>query len=221
MRSGFLISLIVTIIFGGVYWYKNTDYACLVPIKYRIGEVDERFKINQLELKEVLSAAASSWGDVSGRDLFEYDDNSNFTINLIYDERQKLAHTEEERRVALDEKEKEGREILLIIEEKNEEYLSKQKIFKEKQKEYESDLNIYNEKVNKYNQEGGAPPDVFAELQSEKKRLEKSLSELTAEEDILANLIAEINNLDKIGNESIEEYNTGVREYNEAAFLFR
>jgi len=215
MRSGFLISLILVMALGGVSWFKYADSACLVPIGYRVGEVDARFGIEKDELKVVLGEAAKMWSEALQKDLLVYDESASFTVNLIYDERQRLARSEEEWRLSLDEKEKTGKQIMSEVEVKKADYLEKKAIVENQYKNYEKDLSTFNEKVDEFNAIGGAPPEIFAELQVEKERLEKNLVDLTREENNLVNLVAEINDLGKKGNEIIDSYNLGVEEYNQ------
>lgn len=215
MRSSFLISLILVIVLGGIFWFKHADSACLVPISYKIGTIDSRFGVEKNELKEVLKQASEIWGGAAGKDLLIYDETSNFTVNLIFDERQKMARSEEEWRTSLKEKEKAGNEIMLEVKEKNQDYLNRKLALEESFKTYGTDLNNFNEKVDELNSSGGATPEVFAELQIEKERLEKVLADLTESENDLVLLISEINELGKEGNEIIDDYNLGVEEYNE------
>ena len=54
MRPLFIILLIITITAGVGNWYIRTATICPVPISYRLGAVDERFRIEAAEVKKVL-----------------------------------------------------------------------------------------------------------------------------------------------------------------------
>ncbi len=215
MRKSFLVSLILAILLGGLFWYKHADLACLVPISYKVGTVDERFGISETDFEEILASAAKMWSEVMGKDLFIYNNSSNFAVNLIYDERQKLARSEEEWRLALDEKEKTGKQIMTEVEKMNQNYLDEKESLKKQYEAYENNLDNFNRKVEEYNQKEETSPEVYADLQNERQVLETTLANLTLQETNLANLVTEINDLGKRGNEVIAEYNLEVKEYND------
>ncbi|STY93257.1 matrixin family metalloprotease [Moraxella bovis] len=57
-------------------------------MRYRIGDVDERFGLSRDEVKRLAHEAVMIWHDGTGRQWFVYDDSAKVSINLIYDERQ-------------------------------------------------------------------------------------------------------------------------------------
>lgn len=207
-----IISLSFTYVVGN--WYFSTENICPVPITYQLGDIDSRFNINDVEAKKVLSDAENLWEEALGRDLFIYDEDSSFTLNFIYDERQQLASTEEEWRLALDAKEEKGLEMVEEVKKQTEEYEQEQKKYLESRADYENKLTAYNEKVERYNEEGGAPEAIYLELQEEQNRLSVLLKELTNKEKTLNKQIDEINGLGNESNRLIELYNQEVLQYN-------
>ena len=87
MKSLFKISILVTvlIVLGSVYVAKTA--VCQIPISYRLGSIDERFSIINEEAKQAISRAEEVWEKPLEKELFVYDENSNFTINFVFDER--------------------------------------------------------------------------------------------------------------------------------------
>ncbi len=57
-------------------------------VRYRIGQVDERFGLSRDEVVLLAHEAAMIWQEGTNRQWFVYDDDAKLTINLIYDERQ-------------------------------------------------------------------------------------------------------------------------------------
>lgn len=214
MRPLFIVFLIVTLTLSVGNWYIRTAAVCPVPISYRLGAVDERFHIETGEVKQVLLKAEAIWENAVGRDLFVYDEKAAFAINLIYDERQQLASTEEEWRLALDAEE--ARSLDLIEQVKNEglEYEKEQAEYTSEREKYEERLKKYNEEVESLNKKGGAPAPVFAKLQTEREALNTLVEELVVLEKKLNDKAAAINELGEKGNDLIELYNAEVLKYN-------
>lgn len=63
-------------------------YPTDLRVRYRIGDVDERFGLSRDEVKRLAHQAVMIWHDGTGRQWFVYDDSAKVSINLIYDERQ-------------------------------------------------------------------------------------------------------------------------------------
>lgn len=59
-----------------------------VRVRYRVGDVDERFGLSHDDVKRLTHEAVMIWHDGTGGEWFVYDDEARLTINLIYDERQ-------------------------------------------------------------------------------------------------------------------------------------
>lgn len=57
-------------------------------LRYRIAEVDPRFKLSIEQVKEISQQATQIWNDGTGKEYFVYDPNAQLSIHLIYDERQ-------------------------------------------------------------------------------------------------------------------------------------
>lgn len=215
MRFILVMTFIACVVIGTSYWYTRTADICPVPIYYSLGEVDERFDISLDELRNVATKAETIWEDLTPQELFIYDEQADFKINLIFDERQQLARTEDDWRARLDQQELTNQSKLDEISSLNGRYGEREAGYKVKRNEYESRLSTYNEKVDRYNGRGGAPADVFAELQDEQAVLNNLASELSRQEKELNNLASEINTLGEKVNQDITAYNQEVVKYNE------
>lgn len=215
MRQLLFITLFFAVIFGTSYWYTSSAFVCPAPIKYKLGDIDKRFNLSKEEAKEVLLSAESVWEKEAGRELFSYDDKAIFLVSFIYDERQQMASTEEEWRMSLDVQEKAGTEALEKVKDMSKEYENLQSQYQKQRSAYEARLSDYNSKVESYNKQGGAPEDVFKELQDEQDYLSSAMKKLIEAEKSLNSLVDEINNLGEEGNKKIEDYNNNVHKYNE------
>ncbi len=212
----FLVSGVLALIFSfGSYWYQSTAHICPTPIHYRLGDIDERFNLSPETAKSAASAAEKLWEDAIGKDLFDYDETSSFAINFIYDERQQRSQTEEEWHISLDKEESDNQILIDKIKQLGKDYEAAQVNYNNQRADYESRLNAYNAKVEKYNAQGGAPQDIYAELQQEAKALAVELNKLSKFEISLNQQATEINQLGEEGNKKIAAYNAEVQEYNE------
>ncbi len=215
MRAIFIFAFIFAVVFATSNWYVNTASVCPTPITYSVGNLDPRFPISDDEIKAVATKAEAVWETASLRDLFVYDEQSDFTINLIYDERQQRTVTEEEWRIRLDEMQKEHQALITQIEGLGVRYQSDVASYDNKREEYEAKLVAYNAQVEKYNKAGGAPPDVFSALQEEAENLNKMQREMLELEKKLNQQVDIVNKLGEEGNAKIAVYNSEVVEYNE------
>jgi hypothetical protein len=69
-------------------WSPPEAADCLVPIEWRIAELDERFGLDRQEAEDAVRLAGMLWEDAVGRILFSRDPTDGFPIRFVYDERQ-------------------------------------------------------------------------------------------------------------------------------------
>jgi hypothetical protein len=73
-------------------------HTCVVPISYRIGELDGRFHLDTEEAKVIFEKAESVWEEATGRELFIYDETAAFTVNFVFDDRHSVRHSIKKKR---------------------------------------------------------------------------------------------------------------------------
>lgn len=215
MRFTFLFALLATSVFGVAYWYISTAGVCPTPIYYRLGEVDERFGITEPEAREILAEAEAVWEEALERDLFVYTEDTDFTVNFMYDERQKEASTEEEWRIALDAKEGKTKSTFAAVESQQVAYEQQRKEYEASHASYETALASYNNEVEQINASGGATPEQFEALEDQKADLNKERNALLALEKKLTTAGEALNREGEAANRLVEAYNAEVARYNE------
>lgn len=215
MRSAFALFFIITILFGGGYLYQLASSVCRVPIAYSIGFIDERFDLEPDEINDILARAEAVWESPTERELFVYDESSDFVINFRFDERQQLTEAEIEFRERLESAQSTNQEIGNTYESLISEYEAIKNSFDARRRQYETDLEQYNQIVNEHNQAGGAPPDAFQALEDERSRLEAEGRTLHRLIRNINELAEKINLLSEQGNAMVESYNRGVAAYNQ------
>jgi len=214
LRFRFPIALLLVFVLAGGYFYTTYQAVCDWPLPYRVGEADERFGLSEPEVIEAIEAAAAAWEDGVGQDLFVYDPAADFTINFIFDDRQELTESGKRARERLDAVESQSTDVQVAYEAQVADLTTREVAYETALATYERDLSRYNRTVASYNDEGGAPPEVFAELESERKRLAAAQDSLTADVAAINDLVAEINTLGQAGNTLISSLNERVDAFN-------
>lgn len=204
----------VIVFLGGGYWYYVAEAVCDVPIVYRIGEIDSRFNLTPEEARNAIADAGSIWEDSTGRNLFTYDTQAEFVINFIFDGRQEYTNTEQNLRETLDEQQGVSDDVqsehrLLVRK-----YSRLEEEYDEQSEEYAEKLSAYNTEVERWNSAGGAPEDIYENLEDKQALLAKERNELNEIAFQLNELIVAINKIGEKGNVLVTEYNDTVDDYN-------
>ena len=214
MRLGILILTLITVLFGSSYWFSIFDYACKVPIHYRIGVVDERFDTSPEELRRIAARAEAVWEKPLNAELFVYDEHADFPINLVFDERQQNADIEAELREDLDAKEGMNEAVARQYEQLITEFRGLKKSYEAQVIAYESKLTAYNGVVADWNAQGGAPESVIQDLRTTAQELTREQKKLEETTQRLNTLVTQLNDIGARGNSLATDYNTIVEEYN-------
>lgn len=165
---------------------------CDSPIGYSIGSIDSRFHVAPDELLTDAKAATNIWNTTQNKQLFVYDPNATFTINMVYDSRQAL--TSEITQLNSDLKQKQG------------DIDPKIATFKKKQEDFEAKVNQLNQEVQYWNSKGGAPQEEYNKLVSRQKELQSEARSLNEEAQSLGQSTQEYNlNAQKL-NQTIDNY---------------
>lgn len=83
------IALVIIIVASSALSYRIlTEKPCDRPLTYRIGTLDEAFRVDREYFMRAVGEAESLWEREMGKDFFAYDPAGTVSINLIYDERQ-------------------------------------------------------------------------------------------------------------------------------------
>lgn len=211
MGLGFLLVLGAVIVYfnqeniqNGMWRLYTQYFPCRSPISYQIGDFDTRFGISKADFLSAARKAEALWEDAYGKDLLTYkEDTGRLAIHLRFDERQAITQKLDTVDATIDAQEHDISSIesrmdmaKSALDAKKAEYRSWSAAFDGRQSAYAS-------KVSMWNRKGGAPNDIYQELQTEKAGLEQ-------EAEALKRLVDEI-------NQGITAYNALVAERNEIA----
>lgn len=214
MRFSYVLAFLFTSVIGISFWYQSTAAICPIPLQYRIGEVDDSFNLSINEAKSRVLLAEEQWELTVNRDLLEYNENAEFTINFIFDERQAQSNAEERERRFLDGQLEENEELFAAVDIAQREYDNMSRAYDSRVNQYEARLDGYNQTVQQYNDRGGAPEEEFAKLEEERESLNKEAESLEKTVGQLNDLASRINQLSNEGNRLIDSYNNDVEDYN-------
>jgi len=204
----------VTLVFGGGYWYYTALAVCNVPLSYQIGTIDAQFGLSEEQAQNAISGAESVWEDGTNRNLFTGDPDGKIVINFVYDERQQRSDEEAQYRKSLEQREGISDTVRNEYENLLSQYEKLRNAYSDETEAYESKLNAYNAEVAKWNKQGGAPKDTFERLQDTQKVLASEEDRLNAKSAQLNEIVRKMNMLGDKGNSLINDYNSLANEYN-------
>ncbi len=207
------ILLIFTIVLTGVI-ISQQKTVCEKPLEYSLGEIDKKFNITKNDFLNLIANAETIWEEGINMELFVYNPEAEFKINLVFDERQQNTIIERRTRESLDKK---GASYDRLTEEHETLKSSHDKRFKQYNTAvslYETQLKEYNKEVAHWNKVGGAPKKEFNKLEQERLSLEKIAVELNKKTTELNFLNKQMNIIvDKINNFA-NKLNSDVSVYN-------
>lgn len=215
MRFQFLLVLVLVATAATTYWYNSTASVCPVPLSYRLGTLDSEFNLSSEAAKEHMLQAETIWEEEIGRELFTYNDEADFVVDFVFDERQEFADLEQGETESLDAQRMKNEEVMSQVDTLQTNYNALKDAYEAKVASYEDRLKKYNQTVSNYNDRGGAPGGEYETLQSEKRALDREVTELANASAELNNLANQINELGQRGNDMVEAYNREVQSYNQ------
>jgi chromosome segregation ATPase len=130
----------------------------------RLGDVDPQFELSREQARSAVEAAASLWEAAAGRSLFAIDSASGLPIRFVYDQRQARSRERRAVEVAFREMDLELEARREAIVRRREQERRDRATHETRRAELEDSLARYNASVRRWNEEGGAPPEVAAEL---------------------------------------------------------
>lgn len=186
---------------------------CEKPIKYSLGRIDPQFNFSSDEFKLLTAEAEILWEDSAKRNLFAYDEEASFKINLIFDERQMQTVDSEKLENDLEKLETEHDNLINQFGSLNNAYQKKLANYNVKLAEYEKRLKRYNKEVKYWNDKGEAPADEYADLEKERKKLKELANNLEQQRLEVNSLATKTNQIINKENQVVESYNTNIATY--------
>ena len=199
------VALLGLVGYLGYQHYYNLP--CQNPIEYKIGALDPRFGVSQSAFLADIQEASNLWSTAAGKKLFAYNPKGNLTINLVYDDRQKI--TQQENALTTDINQNKQ-----VADSVKQQFTSLRDQYTSAQTQYQTDLAAfnqaeatYNAQVTYWNDKGGAPAKEYAALQAQKNTLAAQRAALEDER-------LKVNSLADQVNALIDNYNLLVGHIN-------
>ena len=206
---------VVVIIAIVLYIYQESRSPCAKPMSYKIGSIDPRFSLEREEASSVVAEAVTVWETVYEQDLFLSDERSDFTIDFVFDERQKQLNEQAHAKSKLVEMKDEQRNIKERYDSLMREYDSLKSVYDSKLKNYNADLNSYNKKVDEYNEKGEViSEEEWKKIETWRSSIQDQSKDIADLSEKLERMIVDINLISDEGNNLIVEFNERAGEYN-------
>lgn len=228
--------LLIILAAGGTYWFvKNRDNlpdvkitlpglpkvtlsfagSCNLPVHYKIGKFDERFKISETAFRRSVTDAISRWQNKSSTTLFTEDGNKEpVRINLSYDERQQETEMLASLGLSIDQSKSSFEKTKKTYDTIKTAYTADAAKYEAAVKTFEVAEQKHNEQITYWNEHGGAPEAEFKKLKADEKTLREQ--SVTLEQNRLA-LNSETETLNRIAgvlNQMAAQLNLNVEKYN-------
>lgn len=187
--------------FGPAYLYLsrwiNTSF-CEHPVTFTVNKIDPKFQISRDEIINETKEAANMWNDLLGHQLFVYDPKSRLDINLVYDERQKLAS--------------EVNQNKKIVDQQNEILTDNIEEFDQRKAAVVKDPSDLNDEIQYWNERGGAPRDKYEELVKRQKELQNKVAVINETAKKLNTTSEDLNQKAETLKQSVQKFNA-LRDY--------
>ncbi len=188
---------------------------CSQPIEYSLGDFDTRFGITKDYFLSALQDAEAVWEKPFGKELFSYAPNvGKLKINLIYDYRQEatsklapLGSTVKNNQASYDALK--AKYLALKAQ-----YLQAKDAFDATKKAFDAKTAAYEQMVSYWNAHGGAPRNMYLQLQSQQLALQSELTSVQAAQNQVNSLVDQLNAAAVVLNHMADSLNLSVTKYN-------
>lgn len=201
-----------TIVRDKVQEITGINLPCAKPLQYAIGTVDPRFNLSAGDFLADAQDAEKIWETQSGKNLFEYNPNAQFKINLIFDSRQLQSNEADALTKNLDQLEVAHNQIVTQYKNLSGTYAQSVAKYNADAADYQKKLDDYNQAVADWNKNGGSQ-DEYDKLKNKKKDLEDLYTQLEKERLAVNALVGKTNNLASKEQGVVNEYNANVSTY--------
>ncbi|HEY4480337.1 MAG TPA: matrixin family metalloprotease [Candidatus Paceibacterota bacterium] len=203
------------IVLSGAFFYRYFQKPCDQPTEYSIGRFDEEFGVSKSQFLENVKQAERIWESSVGRELFIYNPESDFKINLIYDERQLSTMQKQKTESGLE-------SVATVLEKLDAEFRIAKSDYEraldaheKKSQEFEQEQARYESEVDYWNSRGGAPKSQYELLEEKSRQLKTQAAVLNRETADLNAKAKDLNNMLDRRNEAARNYNAVASNYNQ------
>ena len=175
-------------------------------LRYRIAEVDPRFKLSPEQVQSISQQAAQIWKEGTGQDYFVYDPNAQLEIHLIYDQRQSDSEQSREHLSQLESNQQTWVDKKKRLDQVEQDLLWSKQLLDQKKQQLDQQIQQFNQEQQFAQQH----PDQFRQrketLQQNVQILQQEISQYNQRIAQLNGQIGELNALDQQLDASVQQY---------------
>jgi len=175
-------------------------------LRYRIAEVDPRFKLSPEQVQSISQQAAQIWKEGTGQDYFVYDPNAQLEIHLIYDQRQSDSEQSREHLSQLESNQQTWVDKKKRLDQVEQDLLWSKQLLDQKKQQLDQQIQQFNQEQQFAQQH----PDQFRQrketLQQNVQSLQQEISQYNQKIAQLNGQIGELNALDQQLDASVQQY---------------
>ncbi|NIE98391.1 matrixin family metalloprotease [Acinetobacter sp. Tr-809] len=142
-------------------------------VHYRIADIDPRFNLSQQQVLELTQQAAKLWEQETGQQNFIYDPQAEFSINLIFDERQQRSTDRLQGLDQLKQQQKQWENQNLQLQQLKAEIQRTTALITSKQAQLNLQFQQYNTEVLRFNQTRSSSKDLAQQFSQRQRALEQ------------------------------------------------
>ena len=223
MKKIFVIILVFFLLWSGYQTRQHTQlkfnsltdritHPLDTRLRYRIAEVDPRWKLSVEQVKAISQQATQVWKDGTGKDYFVYDPNAQLTIHLIYDERQYESEQRREHLSRLETNQQQWLNKKKQLDQIEQEVLQNKQILDQKQLQLDQQIQYYNQErqIAQRSPSSSVNAEYFQQrqqhLQQNVEQLQQEIGQYNQKISQLNQQIDELNALDQQLNASVKQY---------------
>lgn len=180
---------------------------CDVPIRWRVGDIDEGFDRPWVALAAAIQTAVGRWERAAGRMLFVYDSADGMPIHLVYGERQEELQRWHRSRDLM-----EGQAGSIV--ERKRELEERQDALSEAWRAYEERQRALNRRVARHNEKAQELEAGGRATEEQLEALEREREAIRAEQEALDRRLRELRDREQSLQEAIDRLNRRVDEFN-------
>ncbi len=169
---------------------------CSSPITYKIGTIDPQFGLSREQFLSSIEGGVAVWEKGSKMKLFAYDQNNgSVVVNLIYDYRQQAIDKLKAVGLTIDDTQTSYDGLKAKYDGLKSTYDQKKSTLESHIANFQKAQDEYNTQVQSWNARGGAPKDVYKQLQSKKAELDAQRAQIQSEQSAFNTQVDTINAL--------------------------
>ncbi|MEK7183570.1 MAG: matrixin family metalloprotease [Patescibacteria group bacterium] len=193
---------------------QHSFFPCKAPITYSLENIDDRFGITEAQFLEVTLKAEQLWEDALGQNLFELTEDGELAINLTYDYRQAGTERLQELGLNIQNNNASYEDLKTQYDDTYAAYLAQKGELDSMLKNHEARSAAYTKEVERTNNNGGATPREYRQLEAEREALNAEAAAINAKVQAINVSADTVNILADALNDLADRLNLTASHYN-------